>query len=344
MLKHAQYNKGIEITDIATCDFSQLEQTSNAELFSRLGKTEQPKRVRFVEQSMGIQQRYFCPNDKNALDLARSAISRLLQRNPELLDDAEFFILAGISSPMPVTTTSALLAGEFGFNNVSCWDIKSGCSTGVLALIQALQWLESGAKTGVIVCSETLSKFTNPEVLQMSAAIGDGAVALKVSASDQWRVKGVIHGTDPSLVRTMMVKGEFPIDINQYDPAQYLFSFEQKPEGLEAIGRYWVQSLHDLLSVSGINPAQIKHYIAHQVDASKNAAIASQCDINPAAVARNFALYGNMGSPTVFINYHQWVNRPQHRFNAGDCLIFHAVGGGVSWAGLCLQRCEEATQ
>lgn len=293
--------------------------------------------VRFIEQSMGIKNRYLCQAENNALDLARSAIARLIAKNPALLQQAEFFILAGISSPMPVTTTSALLAGEFGFENVSCWDIKSGCSTGVLALIQAQQWIESGARTGVIVCAETLSKFAPADVLQMSAAIGDGAVALQVSASDQWRVRGVVHGTDPSLVKTMLVKGEFPINLERYDPTQYLFSFEQKPEGIEAIGRYWVKSLQDLLAVSDISAANVSHYIAHQVDASKNQAVAQTCGIPATAVARNFADYGNMGCPTVFINYLRWIERAEHRFAAGDYLVFHAVGGGVSWAGMCLE-------
>lgn len=337
MLKARDYQTGIEITDIATCDFNALEQVSNAELFARLGKGDSGRLARFIEQGMGIRQRYFCPPENNALDLARNAVAQLVERNPAILDEAEFFILGGISSPMPVTTTSALLAGEFGFRNVSCWDIKSGCSTGVLALIQAQQWIEAGARTGVIVCAETLSKFANPEILQMSAAIGDGAVALQVSASERWRVRGIVHGTDPSLVRTMMVKGEFPIRLEHYDPAQYYFSFEQKPEGIEAIGRYWVQSLQDLLSVSGIEAQQVKHYVAHQVDASKNAAVAASCQIDPAAVAKNFAEYGNMGCPTVFINYHRWVNRAGHAFNSGDCLVLHAVGGGVSWAGVCLE-------
>lgn len=341
MLKHNNYKQGIEITHISSCDFSQLEQVSNEQLFQRLGIANQSRLTRFIEQGMGAQTRYLCTPEQNALDLARSALQGLLEQNPKLVEDAEFFILAGISNPLPVATTSALLAGEFGFKNVSCWDIKSGCSTGVLALIQALHWIESGAKTGVIVCAETLSKFTNPDVLQMSAAIGDGAVALQVSASDQWRVLGTVHGTDPSLVRMMQVKGTFPVNISQYNPAEYYFSFEQKAEGLEAIGRYWVQSLQDLLTVSDVSPDNINHYIAHQVDARKNAAVAQQCNIPNQSVARNFANFGNMGCPTVFLNYLNWIselNPSAEHFSKGDHLIFHAVGGGVSWAGMCLEK------
>lgn len=328
---------GFEITHIETCDFSRLNRLSNADTFKQLGVDPGSRVARFIERSMGVNQRFQCEPEQDALDLARSAIARLVDTNPAVTQEAEFFIYVGISNPMPAVTASAYLAGEFGFKNVSCWDLKSGCSAGVLALIQAYQWINMGAKSGVIVCSETMSRFANPAVLQMSAAIGDGAVALQVSASNQWQLKASVHGTDPELSSSMMVKGRFPVDIDHYDPADYRFAFQQKSEVLKTIGNYWISSLQQLIATSGIEPSSIKHYIAHQVDASKNAAIADHCGISAEHTARCFADYGNMACPTVFVNYYHWIARDRHEFNVGDYLVFHAVGGGVSWAAMSLE-------
>src|SRR5262249_19798335 len=137
----------------------------------------------------------------------------------------------------------ALLAAEFDFRNVSCWDLKSGCSTGILALFQALDWFERGARRGVIVCSETFSKFTHPETLQMAASIGDGASAISVSSADDWKVRGVDHGTDAAYMKSMYVPGKYPIRPEEYDPAEYVFRFEDKPDTLRKIGEHWVGSL-----------------------------------------------------------------------------------------------------
>lgn len=337
MFSSSSAGPGFVISHIASCDFSQLESIDNATLLEIAGKSASGRLQRFLEQEMGIAHRYRCPPQKNALDLARSAVDNLIALNPEIPRRAQFVIACGISSPMPVTTTSALLAGEFGFLNPSCWDLKSGCSTGVLAFIQARQWLNEGM-AGVIICSETLSKFANPDILQMAASVGDGAVALWVEPSDEWEVKSLVHGTDPALATSMLVRGTFPVDIDDYRAEDYFFSFENKPDGIAAIARYWVQSLRDLLQGAGITPEQVKHYIAHQVDAAKNAAIAKTCGIPDESVARNFSRFGNMGCPTVFLNYQQWIQRKEHCFNPGDHLIFHAVGGGVSWAGICLVR------
>jgi 3-oxoacyl-[acyl-carrier-protein] synthase III len=238
---------------------------------------------------------------------------------------------------MPTVCTSALLAGEFGFENTSCWDIKSGCSTGVLALVQALDWFQNGAKKGVIVCAETFSKFTNKDILQMAVSIGDGASAMIVKADPQIKVHGVVHGTNPAYLKTMYVPGKYPVDEKNFNPIDYTFHFEDKTDALEKMAYYWTQSLKDLLQTSGVQGKDIHHYFSHQVDGTKNKLIATSCGIKEEVVAMNFEDMGNMGCPTIFINYHQWKKRGHH-WNSKEKVIFHAVGGGLSWAGICLEK------
>jgi 3-oxoacyl-[acyl-carrier-protein] synthase III len=208
----------------------------------------------------------------------------------------------------------------------------------VRALVQALDWFEHGSKKGVIVCSETFSKFTRPETLQMAASIGDGAVAMQVSRSDAWKVRGVVHGTDPAYMKNMYVPGKYPVRIDAYNPLDYVFHFEDKPDTLKKMAEYWVGSLQDLLKTSGVVGSAVSHYFAHQVDGSKNPEIARACGIEDPAIARNFAGYGNMGCPTIFLNYERWKAAGPKPFKTGDIQVFHAVGGGLSWAGICLER------
>jgi len=36
------------------------------------------------------------------------------------------------------------------------------------------------------------------------------------------------------------------------------------------------------------------------------------------------------------LNYRQWAQR--HEFCNGDIMVLQAVGGGISWAGMCLEK------
>lgn len=339
MLNSNISQNGFSISNIATCDFNELAHLDNQKVFELAGKNSESNRLaKFIEKTMGITHRYRCQQDNDAMDNAVSALQRLLDKDPSLVERAEFLIFAGISNPRPITTISTLLANRFGLKNVSCWDIKSGCSTGVLALMQGQSWLNMGAKCGIIVSSENLSKFSPPEVMQISAACGDGAAALAMEASDEWVLKSVVHGTNAEYANNIKLPGKFPIDIDSYQAQDYLYQLNEKGDTIEKLQHYWLSSLAQLLDGAQINGSEVNHYIAHQVDGSKNQKIAMAGGIAAESVAKNFKTFGNMGSPTVLINYHQWVNRPQHQFNSGDHLVFHAVGGGISWAGLCLQK------
>jgi len=66
-------------------------------------------------------------------------------------------------------------------------------------------------------------------------------------------------------------------------------------------------------------------------------AFARSHDIPEKSVSCNFSNYGNMGCPTIFLNYQSWLESGAE-FKKNEKLIFHAVGGGVSWAGICMEK------
>ncbi len=336
-MQSKSYHCGIEIDEIAVCDFGLMKRMSNQDILE-LGRGKvDPKLANFLSKKMGIETRYHCPDELSSFELAANALDKLISKQPEIIDEAEFFIFAGISNPLPTVCTSSLLACDKGFKKASCWDLKSGCSSGVLAMQQALDWVNLGAKKGVIICAESMTKFANPEALQMSASTGDGACAMIVKKSESWKVLGSVHGTDSRFMRSMYVPGKYPVK-KDFNPLDYVFTFDEKGETLEMMAHYWMQSLSDLLKVSSISGSEVTDYIAHQVDGTKNKKFALAQEIPESSVALNFRDYGNMGCPTVFINYAQWMQNRENDFSRGDKLVLHAVGGGLSWAGLCLER------
>lgn len=332
----SHYSTGIKISQIASCDFQKMKKISNEELLKTGGREVDPRLLTFIERKMGVLYRHHCLPDMTSLDLARDALGKLLEKDPSLKKEAEFFIFAGISSPLPTVCMSAFLSCEFELENVSCWDLKSGCSSGLLAYIQALDWFSAGAKKGIIVCAETLSKFANPEMLQMSLSTGDGAIAMSVERTNEWKVLGVVHGTDARFFKSLYVPGIYPMNIASYKEEDYYFKTDGKNDALEQLEIHWNASLKQLIEISSVDPKVVKHYIAHQVDASKNKACAQNAGIDVDCIAINIQEYGNMGCPTIFLNYKQWAEKK--KFIKDDVLILHAVGGGISWAGLCLQK------
>lgn len=328
--------QGFVIQNLEICDFESMQRISNQDIIGMSRSGENKRILQFISKKMKIESRYWVHENQDALDLSRQALQRLIAKDKSLLEEAEFFILAGISNPMPTVCTSALLAGEFGFKQASCWDIKSGCSTGVLALIQAQSWFQKGAKRGVILCAETFSKFTNKDILQMAFSVGDGACALDLKVDDNVEILGSVHGTDSRFLKTMYVPGKFPVPKNANE-LDYTFHFSDKADTLQVLESYWKTSLEDILTISGIKGEAVDHYIAHQIDGSKNLALAQSQGIKEESTALNFTQYGNMGCPTIFINQYFW-QKSGHKWSPGETLVFHAVGGGFSWAAYAMRK------
>ena len=138
------------------------------------------------------------------------------------------------------------------------------------------------------------------------------------------------------LHKSLYVPGQYPVDINNYNPSDYVFKVDEKSDAIERLEFYWNKSLQDLLRTAGAPPEKIKHYISHQVDATKNKEYAKKAGIPSTSVASNIQDYGNMGCPTVYLNYQKWMI--DKSFEKDDILVLHAVGGGISWAGIALKK------
>jgi 3-oxoacyl-[acyl-carrier-protein] synthase III len=330
MFKSRSFSIGLKITKSALCDFDKLIRLDNKDILTKAGKQDE-RLVQFLATKMGIQTRYWVPDKLYAIDLARQALANLLQAEPTIAHEADFLIFCGISNSLPTVCHASLLANEYAFKQASCFDLKSGCSSGVLGLIQALFWLNHGAKKGVIVCAESLSKFTDPTLLQMSGVVGDGATAVVVEADPEVEVLSVLQGTDATHFKTMYVKEPFPPSSSAVSSESYRFSISDNALALQRSEELWNSSLQESLSLAQLKGSDISNFYAHQFDGVKLKAYAQAVGIGPEAVYDAFTDYGNIGCPSVFLAFHQNKTR-------GQTTMFHAVGGGQSWASVVLKE------
>ena len=177
-------------------------------------------------------------------------------------------------------------------------------------------------KKELSVCTETLSKFSPADNLQIAGSTGDGACAISVKSSDEWKVKGLVHGTDGRYLKNMYVPGRYPVPKENYRPEDYVFTLEAKADSLQILGKYWVDSLKDVLELSEVSGDKVNHYISHQVDAEKNNYLALQNNIPATSISTNIKDFGNMGCPTIFLNYKAWTEKENHSFSRGRSSYF----------------------
>jgi 3-oxoacyl-[acyl-carrier-protein] synthase-3 len=333
----------VRVADVETCDFSLVPRYDTATLLqtvlSGAGERYLTAAVsRKLIQELGVEHRYLtqCPGlapapaRLSALDLARSAIHRLQTRRRQELEWLDAFIFVSTSNPSPVTSQAALLASEFGFHG-SCFDLKAGCSGGVLGLMQAALLIRAGCERVLVVMAENLSQLTPAEDLRMLLTVGDGAAAVLLERHPGPGFLSIIHGSAPEYAGAMAVPAPFP---PRDATVRYQFEFRGTSRAAAFIQARWPALYGESLKAAGIGGGELAQCFVHQTHAAQVARFRADHDLPPDRVGYVAGDHGNMGSPTFAVAMASKFCRLQ----PGDKYLMQAVGGGISWCAIVAEH------
>jgi len=334
---------GVRIADVETCDFglmpaydtTTLLQLACPDTWQR--SLESPVSRRLIGE-LGVERRYLThvpgqvpdPARRTAIDMARSAVERLRARRPHDLDRLDALIFVSTSNPNPVNCQAAILAEQLGLT-ASCFDLKAGCSGGVLGLAQAALLIDAGCERVLVVAAENLSQVMPADDLRALLTVGDGAACVLVEKCDGEGFRGILHGTAPAFGTAMAVRTPFP---PARADAHYAYEFSDTRATREFLHDRWRALFHESMEAAGICPTTVAQFCFHQTHGAQIDALMSDFGLDPARVPRVVHDHGNMGSPTFAVALAQVFPS----LAPGQTLLLQAVGGGVSWCSIVAEH------
>jgi len=334
---------GVRIVDVETCDFGLMPSYDRATLLklacpdSWQRYLESPVSRRLIDE-LGVERRYLThvpgqvpdPARRTAIDLARSAVERLRARRPQELARLDALIFVSTSNPNPVNCQAAILAEQLGLT-ASCFDLKAGCSGGVLGLAQAALLIDAGCERVLIVAAENLSQVMPADDLRALLSVGDGAACVLVEKCGGPGFLSILHGTAPALGSAMAVRTPFP---PARADAHYVYEFSDTQMTREFLHDRWRTLFHESLAVAGIQASDVAHCCFHQTHRAQVDALVSDLGIDPVRVPRVVHDHGNMGSPTFAVAMAQVFAG----IAPGQTYLLEAVGGGLSWCAIVAEH------
>ena len=334
---------GVRIADVETCDFS-LMPCYDTPTLVQLARPDMGQRylesavsLRFISE-LGVQRRHLThvpgqvadPERPTALDLARSAVKRLLARSPRALDRLDAILFVSTSNPNPCNCQAALLADQLGLT-ASCLDLKSGCSGGVLGVAQAALLVDAGCERVLVVMAENLSQLTPADDMRMLLTVGDGAACVVVEKCDGAGFLGVLHGTEPRLAGAMAMRTPFPPANSE---ARYVYEVSDANTARVFLHDRWRSLLRESVAAAGLGVGDVQHWFLHQTHGEQVDGLMNDLPLDPARVARVVHEHGNMGSPTFAVA----MSRSFSRMVPGERYLMAAVGGGLSWCAIVAEH------
>jgi len=286
----------------------------------------------------GIISRYISAQDETAVDMAYAAGVKLLKAvNPEQID---LLILVTQSPDYVLPTSACILQDKLGLEK-SCmaFDINLGCSGFVYALSIAGSLIESGvANSGMIVCSDTYTKYIAKNDRTSRPIFSDGAAAVFVEKSEFDMMGPFAFGTDGSGYDHLIVKeggsrNTPAIDqpygtLHMQGSSVFLFTMTVVPA-----------SINKLLDDAAMTLDDVDLVVFHQASKLVIDNLIHRLSLDTKKVFTNYSLIGNTVSATIPIALADADS--QGRLQNGDNVLLVGFGVGLSWGANLMRWASE---
>ena len=284
-----------------------------------------------IEKKTGIRSRRIAAEDETAVDMAVSSAEKLFAVGAAKKEEIDFIVLVTQSPDYALPSSACILQHRLGLGK-SCiaFDINLGCSGYIYGLSTCASMIESGlAKKGLLICSETYTKYVDKNNSSCRPLFGDGAAATFLTICPSDKIGPFDLGTDGSGYRNLIVfNSGARVDkgagrrLYMNGSEVFLFSLKTVPE---SVGR--------LLGKLKIAIDDIDLFIFHQASRVVIENIARRLNIEPEKIFLNYHEIGNTVSASIPIAIKDALS--QGRLKKNSKLVLVGFGVGYSW-GSCL--------
>ena len=282
-----------------------------------------------IVEKTGILNRHIAGSGQTAVDLAAAASEKIFSNKIDK-GSIDFLILVTQSPDYALPTSACILQNRLNLSN-SCmaFDVNLGCSGFTYGLAIGASLIESGlARNGLIVCSETYSKYIQRTDRTCRPVFSDGAAATLLSISKKDCIGPFDMGTDGAGCDDLIVynsgarldpgnRGQKALYMN--GPKVFMFTMEMVPKSVDA-----------LLKKSKISLDEIDLFVFHQASKLVMDNIVRRTGIPKSKMFVNYSQKGNTVSASIPIALKDAID--EKRLNHGDRVMLMGFGVGFSWA------------
>jgi 3-oxoacyl-[acyl-carrier-protein] synthase-3 len=294
--------------------------------------------LKAVTRLSGVRvRRYVDPGTTNT-DLAVPAVEQALKTAGIEAADLGMLLFCSTGQDQAIPHNNVLLQDRIGAVNAFSFDVKNICSSFATGLHVAAQFIEAHPELGpvLVVSSEVNSPFLNRGHTQLYnlAALGDGAAALVLCATDNVGQEGFIagiHRTDPSGKDLIHITGGGSRVLEKSRERAELadYSFWTDPTGLyEKALETFVPILPEVMAATGWESYDaLKWIVPHQAAKHGVYGVAEVAGVPRDKVYATFPFFGNTASASLPMAFTHAVQ--EGAITRGDRVLLACAGAGA---------------
>lgn len=283
----------------------------------------------WIASRTGIRQRHIAENE-NTSDLCIHVANTLLQKVKKQSSDLDFIIIATMTPDYHTPSVACMVQGAIQATNAYAFDISVACSGFVYALSLANKLIQTGAKCGMVIGGEVLSKMLDWQDRSTAVLFGDGAAGVVLEASDQPMIVKEKLYSNGSLGQALT---SGLVETTDYQKTVHPLQMEGRAI-FDFATRTVVQSVKELLA----DEAQsVDYFLLHQANARILDIFAKKLQVPREKFLQNIQHYGNTSAATIPLLLDEAVGDGTIILGGKQKIILTGFGGGLTWGNLLLQ-------
>ncbi|MFF7634035.1 beta-ketoacyl-ACP synthase III [Kitasatospora sp. NPDC008050] len=281
----------------------------------------------WIRSRVGIRARHIAESE-TLVDLATEAAQKALAASGFAPADIDLVVVATCTAVERSPNTACAVAARLGIPSPAAYDINTVCSGFSYALATADHAIRAGAATrALVIGAERMSDTIDWTDRSTCVIFADGAGAAVVETQPEGAEPGigpVVWGSEPEKTDAVTITGWKPV-ISQQGQAVFRWATTQ----IAPLARQTCER-------AGIDPSQLKGFVAHQANLRIIDSIAAKLGATDAVIARDVIDSGNTSAASIPLALSKLVERGE--LSSGDPVLLFGFGGGLAYAGQVI-RC-----
>ena len=266
----------------------------------------------------GINKRYRSSPNEDVISLSLKSAQKVI--NKTNIKEIGFLLFVTQTSPFKFPSISCILQHKLGLSkNIFAVDINMGCSGYIYALklAESLKNLDNKKKYGLIICSDTYTKYINKNNKSCRPIFSDASTTTLLKISKKNQIQNFDFGVDGSGFKSLYLK-ENSQNMFMNGPKVAIFTIKEIPKFIE-----------QFLKKNRLKKTSIKYFILHQASKYVCDKIKDKLGLAKKFFLNNYQNYGNTVSSTIPLLLEECIKKK--KIKKKDIIILCGFGVGLSW-------------
>lgn len=287
----------------------------------------------WITQMTGIKERRFADEETATSDMATEAAERALAAAGLEGKDVDVIIVGTATPDTLFPSTACLIQNRIGAKNAFAYDIAAACSGFIFALVQAHQFISTGAvETALVIGAETLTRVTDFTDRNTCVLFGDGAGAAVVRPCAPPR--GIVDyflrcdGALSSYIQLPAGGSRLPASHQTVDDRMHCIKMKGRQVYINA-SKAMSDSVVQVLDQQGLTGDDLDLLFPHQANIRIIQSVAEKAGLPMEKVFVNIHKYGNTSAASIPIAMTEAIE--EGRLTEGMLIGMVAFGSGFTW-------------